>query len=158
MTALLIGHARVPTDEQDLTAQRDTLASLGVTSERVYVDHGLISTNRDLIRLRTREGIKVAKAKGACAASSPTSTRGKKRTSSLCTEPATTAPPSSLNCSTSDARPSIERSNATRGERSRDNTGCDDVAPLTVQRSLRRSACGNRPAIQASEPMSSQPR
>ncbi len=35
MTALLVGYARVSTDEQDLTAQRDALASLGVAPERV---------------------------------------------------------------------------------------------------------------------------
>ena len=31
---------------QDLTAQRDGLAALGVDPERIYVDHGLTGTNR----------------------------------------------------------------------------------------------------------------
>jgi len=43
MTALLIGYARCSTDQQDLTAQRDGLAALGVADNRVYVDHGLTS-------------------------------------------------------------------------------------------------------------------
>ena len=39
--------ARCPTDQQDLTAQREGLAALGVASPRIYVDHGLTGTNRD---------------------------------------------------------------------------------------------------------------
>jgi len=52
VTALLIGYARVSTDEQDLTAQRDGLAALGVTPGRIYVDHGLTGTNRERPGLR----------------------------------------------------------------------------------------------------------
>ncbi len=52
MSALLIGYARVSTDKQDLTAQRDGLASLGVAPERIYVDHGLTGTNRERPGLR----------------------------------------------------------------------------------------------------------
>src|SRR3954469_14061941 len=49
---VLIGYARVSTDRQDLTAQREALAELGVEPSRVYVDHGLTSTNRDRPGLR----------------------------------------------------------------------------------------------------------
>ena len=52
MSGLLIGYARVSTEEQDLTAQRNGLAELGVDVERVYVDHGLTGTNRDRPGLR----------------------------------------------------------------------------------------------------------
>lgn len=43
----LIGYARCSLDEQDLTAQREILLSLGVAKERIYLDHGLTGTNRD---------------------------------------------------------------------------------------------------------------
>lgn len=52
MTGLLIGYARVSTEEQDLTAQRDGLARLGLEPSRIYVDHGLTGTNRDRPGLR----------------------------------------------------------------------------------------------------------
>lgn len=46
MTATLIGYARCSTDEQDLTAQRQTLLELGVAEGRIYLDHGLTGTRR----------------------------------------------------------------------------------------------------------------
>jgi len=49
---LLVGYARVSTDEQDLTAQREGLQALGVAAERIYVDHGLTGANRDRPGLR----------------------------------------------------------------------------------------------------------
>ena len=52
VAGLKIGYARVSTDEQDLTAQREALAALGVTPDRIYVDHGLTGTNRDRPGLR----------------------------------------------------------------------------------------------------------
>jgi DNA invertase Pin-like site-specific DNA recombinase len=52
MTGLLIGYARVSTDAQDLTAQRNALAGLGVDASRLYVDHGLTGTNRERPGLR----------------------------------------------------------------------------------------------------------
>jgi DNA invertase Pin-like site-specific DNA recombinase len=47
MDATLIGYARCSTDEQDLTAQRETLLALGVAAERVYIDHGMSGTKRE---------------------------------------------------------------------------------------------------------------
>src|SRR6478609_8156438 len=52
MNALLVGYARVSTEQQDLTAQRNSLAALGVGDDRIYVDHGLTGTNRDRPGLR----------------------------------------------------------------------------------------------------------
>jgi DNA invertase Pin-like site-specific DNA recombinase len=52
VSGLLIGYARVSADAQDLTAQRDALAALGVPTERVYVDHGLTGAHRDRPGLR----------------------------------------------------------------------------------------------------------
>jgi DNA invertase Pin-like site-specific DNA recombinase len=52
MAALLIGYARCSTDEQDLTVQREGLAALGVTPDRIYVDHGLTGCNRERPGLR----------------------------------------------------------------------------------------------------------
>lgn len=52
MNELLIGYARVSTDGQDLTAQRDALERLGVSPRRIYVDHGLTGRNRERPGLR----------------------------------------------------------------------------------------------------------
>ena len=45
MTETLIGYARCSTDRQDLTAQRQELAGLGVAPERTNMDKGLTGTN-----------------------------------------------------------------------------------------------------------------
>ena len=52
MSALLIGYARCSTGEQDLAVRREGLAGLGVTPDRIYVDHGLTGCNRDRPGLR----------------------------------------------------------------------------------------------------------
>ena len=52
MGALLIGYARVSTDEQDLTAQRDGLAAPRCRSRPRLLDHGLTGTNRERPGLR----------------------------------------------------------------------------------------------------------
>jgi hypothetical protein len=52
MNELLVGYARVSTEQQDLTAQRNGLHALGVGDDRIYVDHGLTGSNRDRPGLR----------------------------------------------------------------------------------------------------------
>lgn len=52
MSELLIGYARCSTDEQDLTAQRDALTTLGARPKRIYVDHGLTGRNKQRPGLR----------------------------------------------------------------------------------------------------------
>jgi len=47
MENTLIGYARCSTDEQDLTAQRQTLLALGVPPDRIYIDHGVSGTRRE---------------------------------------------------------------------------------------------------------------
>jgi DNA invertase Pin-like site-specific DNA recombinase len=47
MNETLIGYARCSTDEQDLTAQRETLLALGVAPDRIYIDHGMSGTKRE---------------------------------------------------------------------------------------------------------------
>ena len=52
VSSLLVGYARVSTEAQDLTAQREGLAQLGGELESVYVDHGLTGTTRERPGLR----------------------------------------------------------------------------------------------------------
>jgi DNA invertase Pin-like site-specific DNA recombinase len=52
MNELLVGYARVSTQQQDLTVQLNGLHALGIADDRIYVDHGLTGTNRDRPGLR----------------------------------------------------------------------------------------------------------
>jgi DNA invertase Pin-like site-specific DNA recombinase len=52
MAELTIGYARVSTDEQDLTVQRDALLAIGIQPDRIYVDHGLTGSDRNRPGLR----------------------------------------------------------------------------------------------------------
>jgi DNA invertase Pin-like site-specific DNA recombinase len=52
MDALAVGYCRCSTDAQDLTVQRQALEAMGVSLDRVYVDHGLTGTTRDRPGLR----------------------------------------------------------------------------------------------------------
>ncbi len=186
MAPLKIAYARCSTDDQDLTAQRDTLTAFGVDPERIYVDHGLTGTNRarpvlreamadcragdtlvaakldrlarslpdardivaeltarqvkvsiggsvhdptdpvgrllfnvlawspsSLARSRTREGMKVAKAKGRLRGKQRKLSPSRKPTSSVSTTPAGTPAANSKSCSALPVRRSTGRSNAT---------------------------------------------
>ncbi|WP_306422709.1 recombinase family protein [Paenarthrobacter aurescens] len=54
-----IGYARASTNEQDLTAQRNALLTLGVEEKQILVDHRLTGTNR--VRPGPREAIAVCR-------------------------------------------------------------------------------------------------
>ena len=186
MTATLIGYARCSTDKQDLTAQRQALAELGVVPDRIYMDKGMTGTNRarpgldqamaavrkgdtlvvpkldrlarsvpdarhiadqlqakgvklalgrnihdptdpmgkmffnilatfaefeaDLIRMRTREGMAIARAKGKLRASSPSSPKSSNENSAACMSPATTPLAIWPTCSPFRGRPFTGRS------------------------------------------------
>lgn len=47
MSETKIGYARCSTDKQDLAAQKDALVSLGVSTDRIYTDHGMTGRNRN---------------------------------------------------------------------------------------------------------------
>ncbi len=78
MTGVAIGYARCSIDKQDLTVQRETLLTLGVKLQLGFTVHdptdpmgkmffNILATfaefESDLIRMRTRKGMAVAKAK-----------------------------------------------------------------------------------------------
>lgn len=52
MRDMKIGYARVSTSAQELASQRDGLEKLGVSTDRIYFDHGLTGRNRDRPGLR----------------------------------------------------------------------------------------------------------
>lgn len=51
MTERRIGYARCSTDKQDLTSLQETLVKLGISPERIYIDKGLIGSNRQKLNL-----------------------------------------------------------------------------------------------------------
>jgi len=51
-SSTLVGYARCSTDAQDLTAQQEALAALGVPAELIYSDKGMTGTTRDRPGLR----------------------------------------------------------------------------------------------------------
>jgi len=217
-----VGYARVSTTRQNLTAQRNALAALGVEPDLVYVDHGLTGTNRarpglrealaacragdtlvvtkldrlarslgdardiideltgkgvklniggslhdpadpvgrllfnvlgmvaefesDLIRMRTREGLAVARAAGKLRGRKPKLSPARKHTSSSSTPAGPRPPPTSPSCwcRPLDGLPGTgtgRRAHGQRGFSSRRRTSprglADDPAPLLLRPLLR---------------------
>ena len=60
MTGMKIGYARVSTNDQDLTGQRNALLALGVEEKQIFVDHGLTGSNR--VRPGLREAMAACRA------------------------------------------------------------------------------------------------
>lgn len=60
LTGMKIGYARVSTNDQDLTAQRNALVALGVEGTQFFADHGLSGTNR--LRAGRREAMAACRA------------------------------------------------------------------------------------------------
>ena len=47
MTGIKVGYARCSTAAQDVEVQEDALVALGVSPQRIYVDHGRAGANKD---------------------------------------------------------------------------------------------------------------
>ncbi|MDQ0632387.1 DNA invertase Pin-like site-specific DNA recombinase [Arthrobacter pascens] len=62
MTGLLIGYARVSTNDQDLTAQKNALAALGVSPDKTFTDQGLGLTGANRARPGLREALAACRA------------------------------------------------------------------------------------------------
>ena len=62
MTGMLIGSARVSTNDQDLTARKNALTALGVSLQMTFTDQGLTGTNR--ARPGLREALAACRAGG----------------------------------------------------------------------------------------------
>jgi DNA invertase Pin-like site-specific DNA recombinase len=60
MTGMKIGYARVSTNDQDLTGQRNALLALGVEEKQIFVYHGLTGSNR--VRPGLREAMAACRA------------------------------------------------------------------------------------------------
>lgn len=60
VTGMKIGYARVSTNDQDLTAQRNALLAPGVEEKQIFVDHGLTGANR--LRPGLREAMAACRA------------------------------------------------------------------------------------------------
>ena len=84
----------------------------------------------DLIRMRTREGMKVARARAGCAASSPSSSRRRKRTSLNSGVRESTPAPNWPSCSPSPAPPSTAPCSAPANRRRRFGRAARKQPPL----------------------------
>ena len=123
--------ARCSTDAQDLTAQRQRLAELGVAEDRICIDHGLTGTSRE------RPGLDQALAAARADGRHSRGAQARPGSPAPCPTPApsaTTSPPAGSSCRSAGRSTTPPTRAATRARRParRANAGLDALPRLAT--------------------------